>query len=186
MKNADRIDEALWRHARELATTEGLVIEGLGTFQGKTFAHRPDTMPPTGYDAPRLVVRVANDLGVTDDEVRSRLRAHVKQSLASAAGRPAPLGSLGLLEIKGGRVTFHPSHRKDVAPMGAVDDALAVWRAPAETLDERVAVLVAQLAATPGALPPGELARLLDEIDYELDEDDWAKFGGRILAALPF
>lgn len=186
MKHPDRIDEALWRHARALADAGGLVIEGLGTFHGKTFTHQPGTLPPTGHDAPKLVVQVAGELGVPDDEVRARLRTHVKQALVSAAGRPAPLGSLGLLEVKGGRVTFHPARRKEIAPMGAVDDALAAWRAPAETLGERVAMLVAQLAATPGALPPGELARLLDEIDYDLDEDGWAKFGGRILAALPF
>jgi len=184
-----KIDDVMWQKARALAgSADGLVIEGLGTFRGGGFTHQAGSMPPTGYDAARLVVAVADATGAGDDEIRGHLRAEVKQALDSAAGgRPAPLGSLGLLEEQGGTLRFFPSRRAGPpAAAGAVDGVLAAWRTPAEDLAARVAALIEVLGALGGVLSPADQRRLLDELDYDLDEDDWRRFGGRIIAALPF
>jgi hypothetical protein len=183
---ADDLDTFLWRRARALAaTSEGLAIDGLGVLRGGKLepGGKP---PPTGYDAPKLVVQTADELGVDDKVVRSHLRSELKQALASAAGRPAPLGSLGLLEIKGGRTAFHPSRRTEAAPPDAIETALTAWRAPADTTALRVSALLEALGTIQGALSPADQRRLLDEVDYELDEDGWAQFGGPIVSALPF
>lgn len=183
------LDDAMWRVARELAgSPEGLVIEGLGTFRGGRFTDGRHARPPTGYDAPKLVVQTADATGAKDDEVRNHLRSEIKQALDSAAGgRPAPLGSLGLLEERGGTLRFHPSRRAGPpAVAGAIDAALAAWRLPADDLAARIAGLVTTLEAIHGVLSPADQRRLLDELDYDLDEDDWQRFGDRIVAAMPF
>lgn len=188
MTNA-QIDEVLWRRAGELAAgADGLVIDGFGTLRAGRFEHRPTPRPPTGYDSPKLVVRVADELGVKDEVVRGRLRAELAQALASAAGRPAPLGSLGLIEARDGRVSFVPARRTGApgAPADAIETALSAWRTAADTLAERVAALVEALGAIHGVLTPADTRRLLDEVDYDLDDDGWARFGAVITAALPF
>lgn len=188
MKDA-QIDEVMWRRAAELAATpDGLVIEGFGTVRGGRFEHRPESKPPTGYDAPKLVVKVADELGVKDDVVRARLRAELAQAMASAAGRPAPLGSLGLIEMRNGGVSFAPSRRPgaSAAPADAIETVLTAWRVPADTLAERVAALLPALGAITGALSAPDARRLLDELDYDLDDNGWERFGAAIAAALPF
>jgi hypothetical protein len=182
-----KIDDALWKHARALiASSRGLEISGLGTFQAGSFTPATSPVPPTGHDAPALVVAVAGDLGVSDDEVRGRLRDEVRQALDSANERPAPLGPLGLIERRGGTVRFHPARRSTPAPAGAVDQVLETWRTPAPELGERVDAVIAALEKVTGTLPVADLRRLLDELDYDLDEADWRRFGDRITAALPF
>jgi len=177
------IDDALWAKARELAgTADGLVIDGLGTFHGARFDYHPGPR----VDAPKLVVAVADRLGVKDDEVRSRLRAAVKQALDSALGHPAPLGRLGLLERRDGQVIFHAARGGAPASPDAIETVLAAWRAPGEGLAERVHALLDALAAVHGVFSPAEVARLLDEVGYELDTAGWSRYGGRLLAALPF
>jgi hypothetical protein len=181
------IDDALWRRARALLDTpDGLEILGLGVFRGDRFEPRPGGAP-TGHDAPRLVVQVADELGVPDDDVRAHLRGELKQALASASeeDRPAPLGALGLIERHGGALRFHRARRDQPAPAGAIDALLEAWRAGGE-LDERVARVVEAMRAVRGALPPADQRRLLDELDYDLDADGWAGFGSRIVAAFPF
>lgn len=183
MTTTDTIDDALWRRARELAASpEGLTIEGLGTFRGGRLDHHPEPR----VDAPKLVVQVADETGASDDDVRGRLRAAVKQAVDSSLGHPAPLGGLGLLEQQDGQLRFHPSKGGPPAPPGAVDAALEAWRAPADDAAARVAALVEALEQIEGRLPPADQARLLDEVGYGLDPDGWRRFGGRILAALPF
>ncbi len=181
------LDETLWRRARALLDTpDGLEIIGLGTFRGERFESHPGGAP-TGHDAPRLVVQVADELGVSDDDVRAHLRAALKQALASASeeGRPAPLGALGLIERHGDGLRFHRWRHTGAAPAGAIEPILAAWRAGGE-LGERVAAAVEAMKAVGGALPPADLRRLLDELDYDLDADGWATYGSRIVAALPF
>ncbi len=183
------IEDVMWRIARELAgSPDGLVIEGLGTFRGGRFTDRRGSRPPTGYDAAKLVVQTADATGARDDEIRGFLRTEIKQALDSAAGgRPAPLGSLGLLEDRGGALRFHPSKRAGPpAIAGALDAALAAWRLPADDLGKRIAGLVTTLEAIAGVLSPADQRRLLDELDYDLDEDDWTRHGDRIVAAMPF
>jgi hypothetical protein len=183
------IDDVMWRKARELAESPGgLEIEGLGTFHGGRFTDRRTSRPPTGYDAPKLVVATADATGAKDDDVRAQLRAAIKQALDSASGgRPAPLGGLGLLEERGGTLRFHPSRRSGTqAVPGAIDAALAAWRLPADDLGQRIAGLVTTLEAIDGVLSPADQRRLLDELDYDLDEGDWQRHGDRIIAALPF
>lgn len=183
------IDDVMWRKARELAgSPDGLVIDGLGTFRGGRFTDGRGSRPPTGYDAPKLVVQTADATGAKDDEVRGHLRSEIKQALDSAAGgRPAPFGSLGLLEVRGGALRFHPSKRSGpTAVAGAIDAALAAWRLPSDDLAARIAGLVTTLEAIAGVFSPADQRRLLDELDYDLDEDDWVRHGDRIVAALPF
>ena len=181
----ERIDEVLWQRARELAAGDGLTIEGLGTFAGGRFTPAGHGPPPTGYDAPKLVVAVGDQLEVSDDAVRARLRAAVKQAVDSAVGRPAPLLGLGLIERDGTGLRFFPARRTGTAAPGAVDAILAAWRAPADPLDERIAAVTEAMAAVGGALPEPDLRRLLDELDYDLDEAEWRTYGDRIVAALP-
>jgi hypothetical protein len=184
---AGNLDAVMWQRARTLmATPDGLAIDGLGVLRNGKLEAATGKPPPTGYDAPRLVVQTADELGVDDKEVRSHLRTELKQALASAAGRPAPLGPLGLIEVKGGRTNFYPSRRTEPAPPDAIETALTAWRAPADTLGQRVGALVEALGTIRGALSPADQRRLLDEVDYELDEDGWAQFGGPIVSALPF
>jgi hypothetical protein len=181
-----RIDDVLWRRARELAASPGgLVIDGLGVLRNGAFEART-AKPPTGYDAPALVVAAADELHVSTTEVRRRLAAAIDQAVASAQGRPAPLGPLGLLQIDGDRLTFHPARRRGAAPPDAIDRALAAWRAPADSIDLRVEALVDALGAIQGALSPADLRRLLDELDYDLDPADWQRVGARIVGAIPF
>jgi hypothetical protein len=181
------IDDVLWRRARALLDTpDGLEILGLGVFRGDRFEPRPGGAP-TGPDAPRLVVQVADELGVSDDDVRAHLRRELAQALASASEeeRPAPLGALGLVDRHAGALRFHRARRQRAAPPGAIEPILAAWRADGE-LEERVARVVEAMRAVPGALPPDDQRRLLDDLDYDLDADGWARFGSRIVAAFPF
>jgi len=83
-------------------------------------------------------------------------------------------------------VTSSRSHRAGAAPPGAIDELLAVWRAPADDLDARVTALTRAMAEVRGALSAAEARRLLDELDYDLDAADWERFGGRIVEALPY
>ncbi len=184
---SERIDDALWRAARALAASpDGLEIVGLGTIRGSTIGPARAPASPGAYDAPALIVRVADELGVVDDVVRARLRAEVQQAVSSAVGRPAPLGPLGLVAPAGSGWRFHPAHSGGAAAPEDVDRALEAWRAPADTLDQRVDALTAALAQARGALSPADQRRLLDELDYDLDEGDWQKVGERIVAALPY
>jgi hypothetical protein len=177
------LDETLWRAARALATSpDGLEIVGLGTIRGGAIG----PARAGSYDAPALVVRVADQLGVSDDDVRARLRAEVQQAVASAVGRPAPLGPLGLIEPDGGGWRFHPAHRGGTAAPDDIERALAAWREPADSLDQRVDALAAALATARGAFSPADQRRLLDELDYDLDDADWRAVGARIVAALPY
>jgi hypothetical protein len=186
MKDQDRIEERLWQRARERArSAEGLVIDGLGVIRGGAIeagARRPHL----GYDAPALIVEVADALGVPTETVRGIFSADVAQAVASAVERPAPLGRLGLIEAHDGQLAFTPSRRDTPAPAGAVDRALAAWREPAETTAARVDKLVDALRAIPGALPVADQRRLLDELDYDLDPPDWQRFGPAIVGAFPF
>ena len=182
-------EDVMWQIARELAgSPDGLTIEGLGRFRNGSFEDGRTARPPTGYDAPKLVVQTADRTGAPDDEIRGALRAAIKQALDSASGgRPAPLGTLGLFEEQGGTLRFHPSRRSGPpAVPGAIDAALAAWRQPADDLAARVAGLVTVLEAIDGVLAPADQRRLLDELDYDLDEDDWRRYGDRIARALPF
>jgi hypothetical protein len=186
MATPSQIDDVLWRRARELAgSPTGLTIDGLGTFHHDRFEPGPSAAP-TGHDAPRLVVVVADELGIDDADVRSHLRAEVRQALASAVGRPAPLGALGLIEVVDGVIRFHRSWRDDAAPPGGVEAPLEAWRAPADGLGDRVGHLIEALGAIGGALSVPDLRRLLDELDYDLDDADWRRHGARIVSALPF
>jgi hypothetical protein len=180
---SDRIDEALWRKARELANSSGgLVIDGLGTFHGGRFTPAPGSR----VDSPKLVVAVADELKVKDDDVRSRLKHAVKQAVDSALGHPAPLGTLGLLTQLGGGISFHAAKGGPPASPDAIETALAAWRAPADDLGHKVANLVEALEQVQGVFSPAEVARLLDEVGYELDHAGWGRFGTRLLAALPY
>ena len=61
---SDKIDEALWKKARELANASGgLVIDGLGTFHGARFTPAPGPR----VDSPKLVVAVADELKGWDE-----------------------------------------------------------------------------------------------------------------------
>jgi hypothetical protein len=181
----EQIDEALWRRARELATSaEGLEIIGLGRLRGGRL--EAESPASSRIDAPRLVVLVAGELGIDDAAVRARLATAVEQALASAVGRPAPLGTLGLVEIRDGDRRFHPSRRTAPAPADAVETALTAWRTPANSVDDRVTALVAALRTIDGRLSVADQRRLLDELDYDLDDGEWQRFGDQIVATLPF
>lgn len=186
MQDQQRIDDVLWQRARAKARSpEGLVIDGLGVIRGDRLEPSPPR-PHTGYDAPALVVEVADAIGAPADAVRARFAAEVAQAVSSAVERPAPLGRLGLIERHDGTIAFTPSRRDAPAPPGAVDRALEAWRAPADDVGARVETLVAALRAIPGALPAADLRRLLDELDYDLDPPEWQRFGPAIVEALPF
>jgi hypothetical protein len=131
------------------------------------------------------VVRVADALHVKDDDVRVLLKAAVKSALASGAGRPAPLGRLGLVEVRDGALQWWPWRHDREAPPEAVERILAAWRTPADDLGERVGEAIAAMESVGGALSPADQARVLDELDYDLDESEWRRFGDRIAHALP-
>jgi hypothetical protein len=180
---SDRIDDALWKKARELANSAGgLVIDGLGSFQGGRFTPAPGSR----VDSPKLVVAVADEVGVKDDEVRSRLKHAVKQAVDSTLGHPAPLGSLGLLAQENGQLRFHPARGGSPASPDAIEAALAAWRAPADDAAAKFGNLIEALEQVQGVFSPAEVARLLDEVGYELDPAGWGRFGARLLAALPY
>ena len=95
------------------------------------------------------------------------------------------LPQCGGIEGTGSSLRWWPWRADGDAPPDAVEQILAAWRTPSDDLAERVGAAIAAMEAVHGALSPADQARVLDELDYDLDEPDWRRFGDRIAAALP-